>query len=90
LPLSGTISRFCASGQIFSIAAIAACTASGSMSGDRLCQPPGNRLVSTGASLKPALRMSTEQYSGGVCSIHSRRNQRSITGVASGGAAPAR
>jgi hypothetical protein len=39
---------------------IAACTAKGSISGVRLFQPPGNRLVSTGASLKPALRMSTE------------------------------
>jgi hypothetical protein len=42
------------------MAAMAACTASGSISGVRLFQPPGNRLVSTGASLKPALRMSTE------------------------------
>jgi len=49
-----------ASGQIFSIAAIAACTASGIISGVRWFQPPGNRLVSTGASLKPALRTSTE------------------------------
>ena len=57
---SGTTSRFLASGQIFSIAAIAACTASGSISCVRLFQPR-YRLVSTGASLKPALRMSTEQ-----------------------------
>jgi len=56
---SGTMSRLRASGQIFSIAACAACTASGSMSRVRLLQPPGNRLVSTGTSLKPALRMST-------------------------------
>ena len=41
-------------------AAMAACTASGSISGVRLFQPPGNRLVSTGASLNPALRISTE------------------------------
>ena len=39
---------------------VAACTASGSISGVRLFQPPGNRFVSTGASLKPALRRSTE------------------------------
>ena len=32
----------------------------GNISGDKLFQPPGNKLVSTGASLKPALRMSTE------------------------------
>ncbi len=57
---SGISSRFLASGQIFSIAAIAACTASGSISGVRLLKPPGKRLVSTGASLKPALRRSTE------------------------------
>ena len=43
-----------------SMAAIEACTASGSISLVRLLKPPGNRLVSTGASLKPALRRSTE------------------------------
>ena len=58
--LSGISSRFFASGQIFSIAAIAACTASGIICGVRLFQPPGNKLVSTGASLKPALRISTD------------------------------
>ncbi|MNV73883.1 hypothetical protein D3C71_1670550 [compost metagenome] len=57
---SGMIKRLRASGQIFSMAAMAACTARGSISLVRLFQPPGNRLVSTGASLKPALRMSTE------------------------------
>jgi hypothetical protein len=58
--LSGTSSRFLASGQIFSMAAIAACTASGSICGVRWLKPSGNRSVSTGASLKPALRRSTE------------------------------
>ena len=38
------------------IADIAACTASGVNSGLRLLKPPGNRFVSTGASLNPALR----------------------------------
>src|SRR6218665_791662 len=59
------ISRLRASGQIFSMAAIAACTASGSISVVRLFQPPGNRLLSTGASLKPALPLSTEGQNGG-------------------------
>ena len=58
---SGISSRFFASGQIFSIAAVAACTARGVNAGPRLLNPPGNRLVSTGASLKPELRRSTEQ-----------------------------
>jgi hypothetical protein len=57
---SGISSRFLASGQIFSMADIAACTHSGRKAGLRLLKPPGNRLVSTGASLKPALRRSTE------------------------------
>ena len=56
---SGMMSRLRASGQIFSIAAIAACTAKGIIAGVRLFQPLGNRLVSTGASLNPALRIST-------------------------------
>ena len=59
--LSGTNSRFLASGQIFSMAAMAACTASGIISGVRWFQPAGYRLVSTGASLKPALRTSTDE-----------------------------
>ena len=53
--------KFFASGQYFSIAAIAACTASGNISGAKLLKPPGKRLVSTGANLKPELRKSTEQ-----------------------------
>jgi hypothetical protein len=59
--VSGISSRLRASGQYFSMAAIAACTASGNVESDRWAKPPGNRLVSTGASLKPALRRSTEQ-----------------------------
>ena len=58
---SGTSSRFFASGQILAIAAVAACTASGMKAALRLLKPPGKRLVSTGASLKPELRRSTEQ-----------------------------
>jgi hypothetical protein len=58
---SGISSRLRASGQIFSMAIIAACTHSGRKAWLRLLKPPGKRLVSTGASLKPALRRSTEQ-----------------------------
>ena len=57
---SGMMSRLRASGQIFSIEAMVACTASGSMGSVRLFQPLGNKLVSTGASLKPELRRSME------------------------------
>ena len=42
-------------------AEIAAWTQSGMKSGLRLLNPPGKRFVSTGASLKPLLRRSTEQ-----------------------------
>ena len=47
-------------GHYLSMATIAACTHRGRKAGLRLLKPPGNRLVSTGASLKPALRRSTE------------------------------
>jgi hypothetical protein len=43
------------------MAIIADCTHSGRKAWLRLLKPPGKRLVSTGASLKPALRRSTEQ-----------------------------
>jgi hypothetical protein len=48
------------SGHIFCTADIAACTQSGMKSGLRLLKPPGKRLVSTGASLKPLFLRSTE------------------------------
>jgi hypothetical protein len=58
---SGTSRKRRVSGQIFETADIAACTHSGMNSGFRLLKPPGKRFVSTGASLKPLLRRSTEQ-----------------------------
>jgi mRNA-degrading endonuclease toxin of MazEF toxin-antitoxin module len=43
------------------MALIAACTQSGRKAGFRLLKPPGKRLVSTGASLKPELRRSHDE-----------------------------
>src|SRR6185369_11180058 len=57
---SGTSRNRRVSGQMRDTADIAACTQSGRNSGLRLLNPPGKRFVSTGASLKPLLRRSTD------------------------------
>jgi len=58
--VSGTIRTRVAVGQTRSSAVCMACTHRGRKAGLRLLKPAGKRFVSTGASLKPALRRSTE------------------------------
>src|SRR3990167_7200207 len=47
--------------------------------GFRLLNPAGNKFISTGASLNPALRKSTEPYKGGGKASHCWLNQISIS-----------
>ena len=49
-----------ASGQTFSMATDDAWIASGEKSGFKLLKPPGNKFISTGASLKPEFLRSTD------------------------------